>query len=390
MRITMVALAVLMIAGSAWAQEVLTSGTLLRGMAERAPAISSAECVVLYEVYASESYHEDASARMAANAARFSGTLVPPEGYQRRDLGCRIVAFDDERRVTHASPLNISGYDWGLIPRTLLHRGETISGPEDLRSGRAGNGDDQWYYFGPEATWRDAPEGSAVDASAALSVFLQCGGRYEENILHKMSHRVIGRQTLQGRDCWVVHVWGKPGKPHDLLRIWICPDLGYARLRQEKVSRDADGMPGWLTVTIWRDFVEADDGIWMAQRWESHSFPPRWIGDPPEEGEEIPDERKVPQWAWTRRSFLRHLTVNQPLSKTGIDALWPADYTWDEGPPPMPYWDDLPAEALAFFEETPPPEPDPFGAAVLEHADELSQWMMTLPAYAEEGAPGDE
>ena len=299
---------------------------------------------------------------MAANAARFSGTLVPPEGYQRRDLGCRIVAFDDERRVTHASPLNISGYDWGLIPRTLLHRGETISGPEDLRSGRAGNGDDQWYYFGPEATWRDAPEGSAVDASAALSVFLQCGGRYEENILHKMSHRVIGRQTLQGRDCWVVHVWGKPGKPHDLLRIWICPDLGYARLRQEKVSRDADGMPGWLTVTIWRDFVEADDGIWMAQRWDSHGL--RWIGDPPE----------------AIRTSGRCRSGPGPGASCAIDGqpAPPRPASTPSGPPIIP--------GMRARRRKPGRPPcrgarvlrgdawaRPFSAAVLEHADELSQ-----------------
>ena len=118
-------------------------------------------------------------------------------------------------------------------------------------------------------------------------------------------------------------------------------------------------------------------------RVEDHAFPPRIIGraEELEEGEEIPEEELLPIWQWTRRYFLRQVAVNEPLEDAGIDALWPADYVWDEGPPPMAWWDELAPETLAFFEELPPPEPDPFGAAVLEHRDDLSQWMMTLPDY---------
>jgi len=387
MRPTAVALMVAAaLALGAWAaaQEPPTSSALLRALETRGDAIASAAGVIAAEVYASEDCYAQHVAALIAQQAR---QAFPPELSLRRDLSCAIFAFDERRSVSHFTPLNVSGWDWWGSGALQVYWRLANPEPEDLRSATARYNDRAWVCPAGEAGWHENPRPyrrthwDGVFRTQFVGLF---GERTMFALLQSMDHRVIGRQTLDGHDCWVVHAWGDPRRAHDLRRLWICPAMSNAVVRDEKISVSPDGRPGWTSVRERYDYAEVAPGVWLPMRVEEHAFPPRVIGRADElaEGEEVPEEELLPVWQWTRRYFLREVTVNQPLEDAGIDALWPADYVWDEGPPPMAWWDELAPQTLAFFEELPPPEPDPLGAAVLEHRDELSQWMMTLPDYA--------
>jgi len=347
----------------------MTVDTLLDGIEQRSGLVESARVTMAMDIVASEEQHAEHLAH-AERLSRDYGLAEVPE-CQRRDIACTRFAYEGDRCVWQFALLNVSGYNWWGIDSLLggPRRDRTRPALDDLYACGAINGDMRYSFRGtPRECRLGRSHGAAlIDLNAKgtfTGLFVEIyGGRPLKTLREEMAPRLVGTAMVDGEECYVIGAMGQKAPPKGIRRLWICPRLGFAVVRQESVSIGTDGEVRWCSVHTASGFEEIAEGVWLPRTVRIDMFGVGGAG-----------------WRCTKRVDLVEVSVNEPLTFDPADYLFPLNCRWtrmDDGKIER-VWDGGAAIRRA-IEERPLPEPDPLWQQILEHEGELEDWMMQVP-----------
>jgi hypothetical protein len=347
----------------------ITVETLLDGVEQRSGLVRSARVTMAMDIVASEEQHAEHLAYVE-RVTRDYGLDEVPE-CQRRDIACTRFAYEGDRCVWQFALLNASGYNWWGIDSLLgAPRPErTRPSLDALYACGAIDGDMRYSFRGTPRECRLGASGAArlidLDANGLFTgLFVEIyGGRSLKTMREEMAPRLLGNAIVDGEECYVIAAMGQKPPPKGIYRLWVCPRLGSAVVRQERVSIRADGQLGPCSVQTASGFEEIAEGVWLPRTVRIDMFGIGGAG-----------------WRCTKRFDLVEVTVNEPVTFEPADYLFPLNCRWtrmNEGVIES-VWDGG-AAVRQVIEERALPEPDPLWQRVLAHEGELEEWMMQVP-----------
>ena len=355
------------VAWGAGAADGAVLDTLLRGVEHRGALVEGAKGVLGIEVVASEEYL--AARRWELDEQFAAGGFADPPELQRRDIACVRFAYDRDRYAWHFALLNDSGWDWWGIGERL---GTATRGKPPLASlhgGGASDGEYTYSYNGNQRTCTVRPRTGTSRAHELLGIFdahfvRTFGPAYLHVFRTDMAPRLLGETRVDGEVCSVVGGVGTHPAPKGMKRLWISPRLGFAVVRMEKIEINDKGRVSTCLVQTASSFQQFGEDLWLPGvfRIDHFGFLGQDVG-----------------WDFTKRFFLEHVVVNQPVAFRISDYMFPANSTWFDASDRAMLWDGGQAIRRR-IEGLPLPTPDPLGEQVRQHADDLEQWFMQVPA----------